>query len=101
MKAIELADLLLKYKESEITLSMSNLKIHLFIDNIIEITEQSENQITIVADIDEEYFTLEDMKESWENGISNGMNNINDNGYYVGKEKDFYDWIEENYKDKS
>ena len=56
MKAKKLAEILLKNPEAKVTLSVSNENLHFFADKIIEVTEQGEKQLTIVADINKNDF---------------------------------------------
>ena len=55
MKAKKIAEILFKNPEANVTLSVSNDKLQIFADNIIEITQQGEKQLTIVSDINENY----------------------------------------------
>ena len=47
MKAKVLAEILSKNPEAKVTISVSNENIQLFADEIIEVTTQGKNQITI------------------------------------------------------
>ena len=56
MKAKKLIKILEDNPEAEVTISVSDEKQYFFADRIVEVTNQGENQITIVADINKNSF---------------------------------------------
>jgi hypothetical protein len=66
MKAKNLIKILEKSPEAEVTLSVSDENNHFFADRIVEITNQGEHQITIVADINKNSFTSDVRERNYE-----------------------------------